>query len=74
MYTNPGYGPTFGYGHDIYIANNADQSTSSYAEFGDTYRPPSGYSYTASNTKALLAGSYMFTPFEVEVFYFVQLV
>ena len=23
MYTNNGYGPTFGGGHDIYIANNA---------------------------------------------------
>ena len=36
-----------------------------------TYRPPSGYSYGSSNTQALLAGSFTFTPSEVEVFYFV---
>ena len=46
-------------------------STSSYTNFGYVYRPPSGYSYGSSNTKALLAGSYTFTPSEVEVFYFV---
>ena len=71
IYTNPGYGPTFGNGHDIYIANNADKDTNSYANLGYTYRPPSGYSYGSSNTRDLLAGSYYFTPTEVEVYYFV---
>ena len=71
IYTNPGYGPTFGGSHDIYIANSAGSSASSHTYFGYTYRPPSGYSYGSSNTKALLAGSNYFTPSEVEVFYFI---
>ncbi|XP_028405296.1 uncharacterized protein LOC114527802 [Dendronephthya gigantea] len=71
IYTGPSLGLIFGGGHDIYIANNAGQSTSSHSNFGLTYRPPSGYNYGASNTQALLAGSYSFTPSEVEVFYFV---
>ena len=71
IYTNPGYGPTFGYGFDLYIANNADKNKNSYANLGYTYRPPSGYSYSSSNTRALLAGSKNFTPTEVEVYYYV---
>ena len=63
IYTNPNYGPTFGSGHDLHISNNADRNTAS------SYHPPSGYSYSSSNTKALLAGSYHFTPTEVEVYY-----
>ena len=69
IYTDYGYGPTFGGGHDIYIANNAHSNTNSYTNFGFTYQPPSGYSYSSSNTQALLAGSYSFTVSEVEVFY-----
>ena len=69
IYTSSSYGPTFGGGHDIYIANNARFSTSSYSNFGYTYRPPYGYSYGSSNTRSLLAGSYNFKPTEVEVFY-----
>ena len=70
IYTNPSYGPTFGGGHDIYISSNADKNRNSYTQFGSTYRPPSGYSYGSSNTQALLAGSYKFTPTEVEVYYY----
>ncbi|XP_028405398.1 uncharacterized protein LOC114527885 isoform X2 [Dendronephthya gigantea] len=70
IYTNIGYGPTFGGGHDFYIATNAKSSTSSYSNFGHTYLPPSGYSYASGNTRALLAGSYRFRPSEVEVYYF----
>ncbi|XP_028403848.1 uncharacterized protein LOC114526446 [Dendronephthya gigantea] len=71
IYTNPSYGPTFGGGHDIYISSNANKNRNSYSNFGHTYRPPSGYGYGNSNTKALLAGSYYFTPTEVEVYYYV---
>ena len=70
IYTNPGYGPTFGGGHDIYIANNANSNKNSYSNFCHTYRAPSGYNYGSSNTQALLAGSYKFTPSEVEVYYY----
>ena len=69
IYTASNYGPTFGGGHDIYIVDNARFSTSSYSNFGYTYRPPYGYSYRSSKTRSLLAGSYNFKPTEVEVFY-----
>ena len=69
IYTTSNHGPIFGGGHDICIVNNARFSTSSYSNFGYTYRPPYGYSYSGSNTQSLLAGSYKFKPTEVEVFY-----
>lgn len=70
IYTNPGYGPTFGGGHDLYIRSDGNTKTGSYTNFGHTYRPPSGYGYGTSNTKALLAGNYNFQPSEIEVFYY----
>ena len=64
------YGPTFGGGHDIHIANNATSNTNSYSDLGYTYGPPSGYSYKSSFSRSFLAGSfYKFRPDEVEVFY-----
>jgi hypothetical protein len=69
LYTESTYGPTFGYGHDFHIANNANANTGSYTNFGHTYRPPSGYSSSSTKAKNLLAGTYQFTPNEVETFY-----
>ena len=63
------WGPTFGGGHDLGISNNANSGTASSSNFGGTYQPPPGYTYDATNTRALLAGTYYFTPSEVEVFY-----
>ena len=71
MVTNPsraivmysGYGPTF-HG-DIYIADNASNNTNSYTYFGDTYSLPSG----VQDRLTILAGTYNFSPDEVEVFY-----
>jgi len=59
------YGPTFGGGHDIYIANNANSNTHSYTNFGHSYSVPSG----VQDRQTILAGTYKFTPDEVEVFY-----
>ena len=42
IYRYSGYGPTFGGGHDIYIANNANSNTKSHTYFGDSYSVPSG--------------------------------
>ena len=72
IYTNNGYGPTFGGGHDIYVANNANAGTASYTNLGYTYKPPSGYSYNTPKTKGLLAGIYNYTPNDVEVYVFVS--
>ena len=63
------YGPTFGSGHDIYIASYASSNTISYTNLGHAYSPPTGHSYGDSFTRSFLAGSYTFQPDEVEVFY-----
>ena len=62
-------GPKFGGGHDIYIDDYASSSSSSYTGLGFTYSAPSGYSYGSTFTKTFLAGTYQFTPDEIETFY-----
>ena len=61
----PGYGPSFGGGQDIYITNNANSNTGSHTFFGNSYSVPSG----VQDSLTILAGTYNFTPDEVEVFY-----
>ncbi|XP_073250624.1 uncharacterized protein [Porites lutea] len=63
------YGPTFGGGHAIHISNYASSNSYSYSNLGLTYSPPSGYSYGSTFAKTFLAGTYQFTPDEVETFY-----
>ncbi|XP_044166069.1 uncharacterized protein LOC114973285 isoform X2 [Acropora millepora] len=62
------YGPTFGGGHDIYISNNAASNRNSYTYCGYTYPLPPGYSSSYTSCR-FYAGSYKFTPTDVEVFY-----
>ena len=69
IYCGSWYGPTFGGGHDIYIYNYASSNSNSYSRLGYTYSPPSGYSYDGTFAKTFLAGSYKFTPDEVETFH-----
>ena len=69
IYQNPGYGPTFGAGHDLYVKDNAFTTTGSYSNLGHTYKPPTDYVYGSTKAKALLAGNYNFIPTEIEVFY-----
>ena len=64
-----GYGPTFGAGHDIHISNSASSNSHSYSNLGNTYSAPSGYSYRSTFARTFLAGTYQFTPDEVETFY-----
>jgi len=63
------YGPTFGGGHDVKIANEATSNKNSYTNLGHTYSPPPGNSFGSPFTQSFLAGSYYFQPDEVEVFY-----
>jgi len=58
-------GPTFGAGHDITIVDEANDNTKSYTEFGNSYSVPSG----VQEPKKILAGTYYFSPNDVEVFY-----
>ena len=63
------YGPTFGGGCDIAIKNFASSNSHSYSDLGHTYSPPRGHSYTSTFARTFLAGTYSFTPDEVETFY-----
>ena len=67
IYDCSSYGPTFGGGHDIIIFEFS--SSTSYTNLGYTYSSPSGYSYGSTFTYTFLAGTYYFTPDEVETFY-----
>ena len=58
-------GPSFGDGHDLHIADNATYNTNSYTIFGNCYSVPSG----VQDSGTILAGTFKFTPDEVEVFY-----
>ena len=69
IYDCSSYGPAFGGGFDIYIDNYASSSSSSYTDLGTTYSTPSGYSRGSTFTYTFLAGTYRFTPDEVETFY-----
>ena len=64
IYRSPYYGPTFGRG-DICIANNANSTNLSFTDFEYSYQLPSG----VHNKRTILAGTYFFSPDEVEVFY-----
>ncbi len=64
IYTAPNFGPTFGEGYDIYIASNG---TGSYTNFGLSYDVPDG----VKDKRTILAGTYLFSPDEVEVFYLI---
>ena len=70
LYFHYSYGPTFGAGHDIYLSNYASFGTNSYSNLGYTYYDPTGgNSYGTTFTQTFLAGSYRFTPDEIETFY-----
>jgi len=56
------YGPTFGGGHDFYISDQSNINTYSYSYISGYEMPSFGYSTT------LLAGSYNFKTFEIEVY------
>jgi len=63
----PEYGPTFGYGHDIYIATNANKTMDSCSKLGRTYRHPE-YTHGTEEAQAFLAGSCQFQLDEIEVY------
>ena len=67
IYRHSNYGPTFGDGHDIYIANSANSNVNSYTDFGEykDYSVPSG----VKDQYTILAGTRYFSPDELEVFY-----
>ena len=69
IFTDPAFGPTFGDGRDLFISSLANTKSDSYANLGDTYALPPGYIFQSSKARDLIAGSFNFTPSEVEVLY-----
>jgi len=67
IYMGSSHCPIFGRGHEIFIANNANSNRDSYAGLGNAYTVPNG----VQDQKTILAGTYQFTPDEVEVFYLI---
>ena len=63
IYRRSDYGPHFGI--DIYIVNNANSNSNSYAGLVWAYPAPAA----VQNRYTILAGTYRFSPDEVEVFY-----
>ena len=63
IYRRSGYGPVFGI--DIYIANNTNSNSLSFARLGWYYPAPAA----VQNPDTILAGTEYFSPDEVEVFY-----
>ena len=61
---NSGYGPTFGGGNDLYIANGANANSNSYSNLGHTYQCP------ANANSSVLVGQKNFCVNEMEVFVF----
>ena len=57
------YGPVFG--NDIYIADNANSNSLSFARLGWFYPAPAA----VQDPFTILAGTFHFSPDEVEVFY-----
>ena len=69
IHTCSSYGPTFGEKYfDLYIHNNAASYRYSYTYCGYSYPLPPGYSASRVYCR-FYAGSYQFTPTDVEVFY-----
>ena len=68
MYSRSGYGPRFGGGSDLLIADKCHTNTKSYSRLGSTYQLPAGYTYDTEEAKSLLAGSKLFKCDEYEVF------
>ena len=67
VFTCDSLGPIFGMG-DIFISNNASSNQDSSTCCGDSYPLPPGYSLSGPNC-TFYAGSYKFTPTDIEVFY-----
>ena len=66
MYDCFRYGPSFG-GGDIYVTSDAVNKSDSHTHCGHTYTAPPGYS--RHTNCPFFAGSFQFSPTDIEVFY-----
>eukprot|EP00013_Stygamoeba_regulata_P025303 CAMPEP_0177651930 /NCGR_PEP_ID=MMETSP0447-20121125/12828_1 /TAXON_ID=0 /ORGANISM="Stygamoeba regulata, Strain BSH-02190019" /LENGTH=430 /DNA_ID=CAMNT_0019155079 /DNA_START=91 /DNA_END=1383 /DNA_ORIENTATION=- len=63
----PDYGPTYGGGHDLYIADNSNTNNQSHANIGHSFLLE-GFVYGTQNTRHFLTGATNFMIDEIEVF------
>ncbi len=66
-YSNGLFGPTFGGGYDLYIADHSNLNTSSYSNLGYTYKH-GNFSFGTNEATSFLAGAFSFQVEEIEVF------
>jgi len=66
IYRHSDFGPTFGAGDDVNIIHD-NIKIDSYTNFGSSYSVPS--KVEVEDRQTILAGTYHFTPDEMEVFY-----
>jgi hypothetical protein len=67
IYCSNYYGPTFGGGFDLNIADKSNSNTTSYSNLGNSYVHPD-YAYGSNEAKSFLVGSYNFQVSEIEVY------
>jgi hypothetical protein len=67
IYCDSEYGPCFGGGHDLCIANNANTTMDSYSRLGSDYIHPH-YAAESNEVETFLAGSINFQLVEIEVY------
>jgi hypothetical protein len=67
IYCNSNYGPIFGVGIDLCIADKSNTNITSYSNLGYSYTHPD-YEYKSDEAKSFLAGSYNFQVSEMEVY------
>ena len=63
IHDHSSHGPTFGNGHDIHVADNANSNTNSYTNVGPAYQLPAG-----QDARCFLTGTGNFQTAEIEVF------
>ena len=63
MYDHSSYGPTFGFGHAIHVADNANSNSNSYNNAGHASQLPAGQS-----AQTFFTGACNFQAAEIEVF------
>lgn len=69
IFCNPQYGPTFGGGHDFFIANNCDQPDSgSNSNLGHCFRSDQSPITTVEKARTFLGGTVGFRVEDIEVF------
>jgi len=70
VYASTGYGPTFGNGNDLYIADQSYLNLNSRSQLGSAYQLPfSNMTYGSTAAQSFLAGSYNFQPIEIEIYF-----